>query len=109
MLNIGLNSCFFKANPKNFQVLILWNEIFKSYKLINEMYTNSKHSRKLLGVTADIKQTFRKHVNKIFKPASYKIFALQKSTTFLSQKASDELAKAFKNSHFNYWSLTLHV
>ena len=73
MSYIGLNFYFFKTNPKIFQFMILRNKSSKDYKFkINEMYADSTKSAKLLEITVDIRPAFRKHADKIFKPASYK-------------------------------------
>ena len=57
-----------KANPKNFQFIILGNTGLHTLQ-IGDITTKSVLSVTLLGITIDSKLNFKKHINNIVKNA----------------------------------------
>ena len=62
----------------------------------------SPSEAKLLGITTDYDLKFKKHINELFRKASYKLHALKRIRRYLSVDKAKLLANAFIDSQFNY-------
>ena len=57
---------------------------------------------KLLGITNDYDLKFKKHINELWRKASYKLHALERIRRYLSVEKVKLLSNAFIDSQFNY-------
>ena len=92
-----------KANPGKFQFMVLGankNECF-NLNVAGKVILSSSEV-KLLGITIDYELKFKKHINELYRKASYKFHALQRIRRYLSVDKTRLLANAFIDSQFNY-------
>ena len=61
----------------------------------------SKVSAKFLGITIDNKYTYREHIDSFCKPASYKLFTLQRIRKCLTTNKTEVLENAFITTQVN--------
>ena len=71
-----------KAQPKNFQFVILGNTGLHALQ-IGDITTKSVSSVTLLGITIDSKLNFKEDINNITKEA-YKLYTLRRLRKFLT-------------------------
>ena len=71
-----------KAQPKNFQFVILGNTGLHALR-IGDITTKSVSSVTLLGITIDSKLNFKEDINNITKEA-YKLYTLRRLQKFLT-------------------------
>ena len=72
-----------KAQPKNFQFVILGNTGLHALR-IGDITTKSVSSVTLLGITIDSKLNFKEDINNIIKKACYKLYTLRRLRKFLT-------------------------
>ena len=90
-----------KANSKKFQYMVLRKGTSDSYVLnIDGMVITSTDEVTLLGVSIDNKLTFKNHIDKLYRKASYKLYALRRIRPFLSKARL--LANVFINCQYLY-------
>ena len=85
-----------KANPGKFQFMVLGankNECF-NLNVAGKVILSSSEV-KLLGITIDYELKFKKHINELYRKASYKFHALQRIRRYLSVDKTRLLANAF--------------
>jgi len=93
-----------KANPDKFQFMIL-GSTEKPHLVLNSIILKPDTEVILLGITIDNRLTFENHISKLCRTASYKLHALRRIRSYISEKKAKELCSAFINSQFNYSSL----
>ena len=84
-----------KANPGKFQFVILRNKNKRSFNVHINRLT-------LLGKKIDKNLTFKKHVSKLCRRASYWFHTLRRIKKYLTVEKAKLLANGFINSQFNY-------
>ena len=95
-----------KANPKEFQFMILSKKSYQPQKLtVNTFTVDESDEMELLGLTIDKKLNFSKHIDKLYCNAQYKLDALRRIRTYLSLEKAKMLGNAFIDSQFNHASL----
>ena len=96
-----------KANPANFQFMILGKKKRLKYSLkIGSTSIKESDKAELLGITVDKALNFKKHINNLCRTAQYKLHALIRIRKYLTLDKAKLLGKAFINSQFNYAPLT---
>ena len=94
------------ANPGNFLLMVLGANKNDCFNLnVARKVIPSSSEVKLLGITIDYDLKFKKHINKLYRKASYKFHALQRIRRYLSVDKAKLLANAFIDSQFKYASL----
>ena len=72
-----------KAYPENFQFIALRNTGLHTFQ-IRDITPESVSSVTLLGITIDLKLSFKEDINNIIKKAYYKLHSLRKLRKFLT-------------------------
>ena len=72
-----------KAHPENFQFIALRNTGLHTFE-IRDITPESVSSVTLLGITIDLKLSFKEDINNIIKRAYYKLYSLRKLRKFLT-------------------------
>ena len=72
-----------KAHPENFQFIALSNTGLHTLQ-IRDITPESVSSVTLLGVTIDLKLSFKEDINNIIKKAYCKLYSLRKLRNFLT-------------------------
>ena len=92
-----------KANPGKSQFMVLGANKNDSFNLnVAGKVIPSTSEVKLLGIMIDNELKFKKHINELYRKASYKLHALQRIRRYLSVDKARMLANAFIDSQFNY-------
>ena len=95
-----------KANPENFQFMILSKKSYYSQKLsVNTFTINEADEVELLGLTIDKDLNFSKHIDKLCRNAQYKLHVLRQIRKYLSLEKAKMLGNVFIDSQFNYTPL----
>ena len=95
-----------KANPENFQFMILSKKSYYSQKLsVNTFTINEADEMELLGLTIYKELNFSKHIDKLCRNAQYKLHALRQIRKYLSLEKAKMLGNVFIDSQFNYTPL----
>ena len=93
-----------KAKEK-FQFMILGRKSYQPQKLSENNFTIDESDEvELLGLTSDKELNFRKHIDKWYRNAEYKIYALRRIREYLSLEKAKMLGNAFIYQ-FNYGPL----
>ena len=91
------------ANPGNFLLMVLGANKNDCFNLnVARKVIPSSSEVKLLGITIDYDLKFKKHINKLYRKASYKFHALQRIRRYLSVDKAKLLANTFIDSQSNY-------
>ena len=69
---------------------------------INSIKVEASDDVLLLGITIDIKLTFKQHVENLCQKAQYKLHTLRRIRKFLTIEKAKMLGNAFIDSQFNY-------
>ena len=92
-----------KANPEKFQFMILRKTRRPEFDLlIDSNVIKESADVEILGVIADNKLNFEKHIGKLCQTVSYKLHVLKRLRKYLTLKKPRVLGNAFVNSQFNY-------
>ena len=92
-----------KPNPKKFQIMVLGNTIRPSVMLkIGSISIKETKKVTLLGITIDERLTFKDHISNVCRTANFKLHALRRIRSYISEEKAKILGDAFINSHFNY-------
>ena len=95
-----------KLNLKKFQFMNFGKSTRQSIILnVNNVKIRESSSVVLLGLTIDIRLTFKDHINMIYRRASFKLHALRRKRKYLTADKVKLLCNAFLNSRFNYASI----
>ena len=95
-----------KPNPKKFQFMVLGRSTRQSIILnINNIKIRESSSVVLLGLTIDIRLTFKDHINILCLRTSFKLHALRRKRKCLTTDKAKLLFIVFLNSQFNYASI----
>ena len=95
---------YLKANNPDKSQLLLTSKGEASVK-IDDTDIKSSSSKKLLGLLIDNKLTFNKHVSKLCKKASNKLYALARISNYMTKGKLRTVMNAFFTSHLAYCSL----
>ena len=92
-----------KANPEKFQFMILRKTRRPEFDLlIDSNVIKESADVEILGLIADNKLNFEKHIGKLCQTVSYKLHVLKRLRKYLTLKKPRVLGNAFVNSQFNY-------
>ena len=95
-----------KLNLKKFQFMNFGKSTRQSIILnVNNVKIRESSSVVLLGLTIDIRLTFKDHINILCRRASFKLHALRRKRKYLTADKVKLLCNAFLNSRFNYASI----
>ena len=95
-----------KLNLKKFQFMNFGKSTRQSIILnVNNVKIRDSSSVVLLGLTIDIRLTFKDHINILCRRASFKLHALRRKRKYLTADKVKLLCNAFLNSRFNYASI----
>ena len=84
-----------KTNPGKFQFMVLGVKNIVSIRLnVNGKIIPCSNEKKLLGITADNKLNFEKHIKDLRKKAFYKLHALETIRGYLTVKKVRVLVNA---------------
>ena len=97
-----------KANPKTFHFMILGKSTRQTVILnINNIKVGESQNVELLGLTIDIRLTFKDQYNMLCPRANYKLHALRRIRKYLTLEKSKLLYNAFLNNQFKNISIIL--
>ena len=92
-----------KPNPYKFKFVILGDKQKTSLVLnISGKKISNSREIELLGIVMDNQLKFKKHIENLYKKASFKLHALRRIRKFLTVEKARILANAFINSQFHY-------
>ena len=95
-----------KLNLKKFQFMNFGKSTRQSIILnVNNVKIRESSSVVLLGLTIDIRLTFKDHINILCRRASFKLHALRRKRKYITADKVKLLCNAFLNSRFNYASI----
>ena len=92
-----------KANPQNFQFMILGkkNRLKCSLK-IGSITIKESNEMQVLGITIDKALNFKTHIKNLYRTAQYKLHALRRIRKYLTLDKAKPLGNAYIDSQFNY-------
>ena len=99
---------YLKANNPDKSQLLLTSKGEASVK-IDDTDIKSSSSKKLLGLLIDNKLTFNKHVSKLCKKASNKLYALARISNYMTKGKLRTVMNAFFYFSFGILLLSLDV
>ena len=92
-----------KTNPGKFQLAVLGVKKILPFRLnVNGKIIPCSNEVKLLGITIDDQLKFKKHIEDLYKKASYKLHVLWRIRGYLTVEKARILANGFIDSQFNY-------
>ena len=93
-----------KANSTKFQFMVLERNLSSYFYALNidRMMTTFNDEFTLLGVSTDIKVTFKNHNDELYRRVSYKFHAPFRIRIFLTKGKCRLLANSFINCRFLY-------
>ena len=99
-----------KANPENFQFMILSKISYQPQKLSGNTFTIDESDEvELLRLIIDKEPNFSKHIDKLCRNAQYKLHALRRIRKYLGSEKAEMLGNAFIDSQFQLCTINMDV